>query len=286
MEINTGSLKVSNENGLDPDQVLESYELSFTPGTLTVLDKPPALDRVTIDYHNETLSPTDASDVLYYSWDNTVDWSQWKKLESGMELTEYLDAAGSESFTLYFRTDCSAVAELNIPPRPATPQAPAAAEIGADSIHLTGTDGYEYSLDGKTWQDSPVFEGLNPETSYTIWQRVKATDTSFASLAATASFATSVKETAPMPGGEQITPTPTPDAEKITPTPGADNHGSGGQTDDRSDGGQSGKTANRSSSTSAVRTADETPAAETAVLMLAALAVIIAVAFIRRKRAE
>ena len=46
----------------------------------------------------------------------------------------------------------------------------------ATSITLVTVTGAEYSIDGgKTWQDSPVFEGLTPDTAYTFVQRYKET---------------------------------------------------------------------------------------------------------------
>ena len=45
-------------------------------------------------------------------------------------------------------------------------------------------DAYEYSLDGKTWQDGPVFDGLTEDTGYTVYARIKETEEHFASEAA------------------------------------------------------------------------------------------------------
>ena len=42
-------------------------------------------------------------------------------------------------------------------------------------IKLKEYNGYEYSLDKTTWQDSNTFENLNPGTKYTLYQRIKAT---------------------------------------------------------------------------------------------------------------
>ena len=45
-------------------------------------------------------------------------------------------------------------------------------------------DAYEFSLDGKTWQDAPVFTGLTEDTGYTVYARIKETEEHFASEAA------------------------------------------------------------------------------------------------------
>ncbi len=42
-----------------------------------------------------------------------------------------------------------------------------------DSVTLREREGYEYSKDGKNWQSSPVFSGLQSGTEYTFYQRMK-----------------------------------------------------------------------------------------------------------------
>ena len=48
-------------------------------------------------------------------------------------------------------------------------------------IQLYYITGYEYSIDGVNFQDSNTFENLNPDTEYTLYQRIKETDTRYAS---------------------------------------------------------------------------------------------------------
>ena len=45
--------------------------------------------------------------------------------------------------------------------------------VTKDSILTQAQEGYEYSLDAKHWQSDSLFEGLTPDTTYTIYQRVK-----------------------------------------------------------------------------------------------------------------
>ena len=52
------------------------------------------------------------------------------------------------------------------------PAAPTAESVTENSVTLKKTDGYQYSLDGTGWQDSPIFTGLNPDTEYTFYQRI------------------------------------------------------------------------------------------------------------------
>ena len=65
----------------------------------------------------------------------------------------------------------------------ATPAAPDenAAVVAKRSVTLPAIAGNEYSMDGINWQDSPLFTGLEPDTTYTFYQRVKRTDTVFES---------------------------------------------------------------------------------------------------------
>ena len=66
------------------------------------------------------------------------------------------------------------------------PPAPMLSEKTDTTVTLKAVAGYEYSKDGVTWQDSPTFVGLNPDTEYRFYQRVKETDTQYASPSSTA----------------------------------------------------------------------------------------------------
>ena len=71
-----------------------------------------------------------------------------------------------------------AVMKKMSPPAPALPTLLTKTDT---SITLTATAGYEYRKDGGTWQDSNVFSGLTPNTSYDFEQRVKETADTYAS---------------------------------------------------------------------------------------------------------
>jgi hypothetical protein len=70
---------------------------------------------------------------------------------------------------------------------PATPAAPTLSSKTSTSITLETIAGAEYSKDGETWQDSPTFTGLTPNTSYTFFARIKGDATHDASPASPAS---------------------------------------------------------------------------------------------------
>ena len=54
--------------------------------------------------------------------------------------------------------------------------APTASASGSGrSISVTSNSTYEYRINGGAWQSSSTFDGLNPETNYTVEVRVKET---------------------------------------------------------------------------------------------------------------
>ena len=50
------------------------------------------------------------------------------------------------------------------------------------SVTLTFKNGFEYSMDGVTWQEGNVFENLSADTTYNFYQRIKASDVALVSL--------------------------------------------------------------------------------------------------------
>ena len=80
--------------------------------------------------------------------------------------------AGRSSESASFRTDKG---------MQTTPSRPTLSSTTYHSVTLTLVKGYEYSMDGVTWQTSNVFTGLNPETNYLFYQRKAETETHYAS---------------------------------------------------------------------------------------------------------
>lgn len=62
-----------------------------------------------------------------------------------------------------------------------TPSAPVLLSKTHNRVVLQQKNGYEYSMDGITWQKSNVFSGLNPETNYLFYQRTAETEQYYAS---------------------------------------------------------------------------------------------------------
>ncbi len=70
------------------------------------------------------------------------------------------------------------------------PAAPTLEDVRENSVTLKATAGYQYSIDGTTWQDSPVFTGLNKNTAYTFYQRIAGDDNHETSPVSTGTTAT------------------------------------------------------------------------------------------------
>ena len=84
----------------------------------------------------------------------------------------------------------------------AKPNAPTLASRSTSSITLVAISGAEYSMDGKTWQNSPTFTGLSSGTNYTFYVRLAANSNHNASDASDqASFSTSSSSSSSGGGG-------------------------------------------------------------------------------------
>lgn len=63
---------------------------------------------------------------------------------------------------------------------PGAPAKPVVSQKSWDEVVLEETIGYEYKMDDGAWQQIGIFENLDPNTEYTLYQRVAETDTHFA----------------------------------------------------------------------------------------------------------
>ena len=146
----------------------DGYTFSFTTKNLK-LDTP-TLASVDIDYANETIS---FSDNYLVSKDEhfTELLRSGDKVTPGM--TIYIKHLSEGIFTE------SDVCEATLPQRPASVSLQSDFECTFGFV-MELYSNVEFSIGGE-YQLSPVFVGLESETTYTVKMRVKATESSFAS---------------------------------------------------------------------------------------------------------
>ena len=134
------------------------------------LNAPPELAKVTHD----TVQLV-AQSGFEYSYDK----QNWKKdgLFTGLQ--------PNHTYSFYARL--SGLSQISQPLKVTTdraPQgkapAPVAQSQDAASVTLKEVGGCEYSMDGQNWQSSPRFEGLQPNTEYTFYQRYAQSQTHYA----------------------------------------------------------------------------------------------------------
>lgn len=146
-------------------------------GAITMPSRSTATPQIGIDFKEELTSMAITGDIEYRTG-TTGPWTAG----DGDKLTL------QPGTTYYFRYKATATSfasveqELSVPKRPAKPPAVALEKATENSISVVHVEGREYKLgeDGE-WQDSNVFEGLESNTEYKIFVRVKATGSSFAS---------------------------------------------------------------------------------------------------------
>ena len=105
----------------------------------------------------------------------------------------------AETNTNYVSEKSNSLSVTTLKNTVAKPSAPTVSNKTANSVTLTATSGYEYSKDGTTWQTSNVFSGLSPNTTYTFYQRVAETNTSYVSDKSVELSVTTNKKEAPTP---------------------------------------------------------------------------------------
>ena len=91
---------------------------------------------------------------------------------------------------------------------PAAPSAPTCSDATAHSVTLKKVSGYEYKIEGGSWQESNYFGDLKPVTQYAFYQRVKASGSTPASASSKALSVTTTKD--------RQTDTPKPTLAKYT----------------------------------------------------------------------
>jgi|GEM_PF-5781001 len=129
---------------------------------------------------NAELDDIGGYESVYYDWvvnGNVKNSGETYTVEAeDVGFTITLEVSASKKLGKITKT----TAEVLKKAAPAAPAVPTVASKTHNSITLTATLGYEYSIDG-IWQTGDVFTGLTPNTEYSFRQRIAETDETYES---------------------------------------------------------------------------------------------------------
>ncbi len=166
MTFNIGTLAAGESTEL-------SHFSSLDPDVIDSLNKIKDAINATVDNTTDNTLTIVVEEGYEYSIDGGQTWSTTGVFEGLDPDTEYTILTrpinGTEEETT----------EVVVSTKKTGPETPDISErvVTENSIVVKGGENYEYSIDGgETWQDSPEFNSLNPDTEYTIVARIKGTD--------------------------------------------------------------------------------------------------------------
>ncbi|KQO10669.1 S-layer homology domain-containing protein [Paenibacillus sp. Leaf72] len=196
-------------------------EYSVMGGTVSIRGTAQIGQTLTADLSGINYTPDTTEDATMYQWYRDgvaipgAESASYALTEDdiGKAITVKVIADGTHATGSVASEATAPVAKVDGPPAPSVPVEDSKT---ATSITLQAVDGQEYSKDGGlTWQSSPTFIGLTPDTEYSFVTRVKATVTQSAStISASAKIRTSASTSNGNNSGTGGGSTTTP----ITPT--------------------------------------------------------------------
>ena len=175
--VDAGTYKASITLGTGEGAVTVSVEYVITCAELTDVS---AAQNGTLTYTGDAQTPqvTTAANAV----NNQPVTFTYSKTENGTygAMPTFTDVA--DAGTVYFKATApnhkpvtgSFTVTMGKADRSA-PAAPTLRTAAANAITLTAVEGCQYSMDGVTWQDEATFTGLQKNTEYTFYQRLKAT---------------------------------------------------------------------------------------------------------------
>lgn len=103
-----------------------------------------------------------------------------------------------------YASPCSKATSFKVKYVSSKANAPTLKTVTNNTIEVEKTDGYVYSIDGKTWSANNVFENLKPHTVYYVYARIIETDTHYAGEVSDALSVTTLKNTVNAPSAPTV----------------------------------------------------------------------------------
>ncbi|ABZ82764.1 multidomain protein with s-layer homology region, ig motif, i-set domain, pkd domain [Heliomicrobium modesticaldum Ice1] len=155
-------------------------------GSVTISGNAKYGETLTADTSGITYTPDTSDDVPTYQWKRggadipgaTASTYTLAQADIGQTITVTVTADGIHATSSVTSAPTAVVDKAD---GPAAPGAPSLASKTHNSVTLAANAAYEFRVNGGLWQDSNIFTGLSPETSYTFTARVKETATHKAS---------------------------------------------------------------------------------------------------------
>ncbi|NSW89292.1 MAG: InlB B-repeat-containing protein, partial [Firmicutes bacterium] len=155
-------------------------------GSVTISGNAKYGETLTADTSGITYTPDTSDDVPTYQWKRggadipgaTASTYTLAQADIGQTITVTVTADGIHATSSVTSAPTAVVDKAD---GPAAPGAPSLASKTHNSVTLEANAAYEFRVNGGLWQDSNIFTGLSPETSYTFTARVKETATHKAS---------------------------------------------------------------------------------------------------------
>ena len=122
--------------------------------------------------------PADFSDIIYTE-------ESVKRVNDAVAAVQYelpvTEQAKVDAWAMEINAAVDALEKYANKQKQEAPDAPELVETTSDSLTVRVMEGHEYSLDGKNWQTSGTFTGLDNNVEYTVYARLPETKTHYAS---------------------------------------------------------------------------------------------------------